>query len=65
MLVIIMYYVSPFIMYGNNINDITSKSCGQRLITKEHIAVHTKLKPASYSSTLVTNILKLVRIKLF
>ena len=55
-----MYH--PFIMYGNNINDITSKSCGQRLITKEHIAVHTKLKPASYSSTLVTNIL---RIKLF
>ena len=30
-------------MYCNSINDITSKSHEQRLITKEHIAMHTHL----------------------
>ena len=39
------------------LNDITSKSREQRLITKEHIATHVNLillfKPALYSSTLV------------
>ena len=38
-------------------NDITSKSREQRLITREHIAMHANLillfKPALYSSTLV------------
>ena len=44
------------------INDIMSKSCEQRLITKGHIATHTNLilllKPALYSSTLVLNLFK-------
>ena len=39
------------------LNDVTSKSCEQRLITKGHVAMHTNLillfKPALYSSTLV------------
>ena len=42
------------------INDITSKSCEQRLITKEHIATYTNLillfKPVLYSSTLVIKV---------
>ena len=42
------------------LNDVTSKSCEQRLITKEHIATHANLillfKPALYSSTLVTKV---------
>ena len=36
------------------LNDITSKSCEQRLITKGHIATHINLiLSALYSSTLV------------
>ena len=39
------------------LNDVTGKSHEQRLITKEHIAMHVNLillfKPALYSSTLV------------
>ena len=39
------------------LNDVSSKSCEQGLITKEHIAMHTNLillfKPALYSCTLV------------
>ena len=42
------------------INDIKSKSCERRLITKGHIATHTNLmllfKPALYSVTLVINL---------
>ena len=45
-----MYCNSPY-------NDVTSKSHEQRLITKEHIAMHANLillfKPDLYSSTLV------------
>ena len=44
------------------LNDITSKSREQRLITKEHIATHANLillfKPALYSSTLVIKVFK-------
>ena len=43
-------------------NDVTSESLDQRLITKEHIAMHTNLillfKPALYSSTLVVKLFK-------
>ena len=50
------------------INDITGKSCEQRLITKEHIATHTNLillfKPALYYSALVIKLFK-SSIKLF
>ena len=39
------------------LNDVTSESREQRLITKEHIATHANVillfKPALYSSTLV------------
>ena len=36
-------------------NDIMKKSCEQRLITKDHIAMHTR--SALYSSALVINFL--------
>ena len=43
------------------LNDVTSKSREQRLITKEHIATHTNLillfKPALFSSTFYAEIL--------
>ena len=45
-------------------NDVTCKSHKQRLIAKEHIAMHTNLIPlfklALYSSTLVIKCLKVV-----
>ena len=44
------------------LNDVTRKSCEQRLITKEHIATHVNL--ALYSSTLVIKLFE-SSIKLF
>ena len=50
------------------LNDVTSESREQRLITKEHIATHANLvplfKPALYSSTLVIKLFE-SGIKLF
>ena len=50
------------------LNDVTSESREQRLITKEHIATHANLillfKPALYSSTLVIKLFE-SSIKLF
>ena len=51
------------------LNDVTSESREQRLITKEHIATHANVilllfKPALYSSTLVIKLFE-SSIKLF
>ena len=55
-------------MYCKVLNDVTSESHEQRLITKEHIAMHANLillfKPALYSSTLVIKLFE-SSIKLF
>ena len=55
-------------MYYKVLNDVTSKSREQRLITKEHIATHANLillfKPPLYSSTLVMKLFE-SSIKLF
>ena len=60
-------YVKPLSIYCYLcivivLNDVTSKSREQRLITKEHIATQANLinlfKPALYSSTLVIELYK-------
>ena len=57
-----------FYFLSSPLNNVTSKSRKQRLITKEHIATHVNLillfKPALYFSTLVIKLFE-SSIKLF